>query len=44
MAQRAIVDALCVVRLKRAARGRMRTGPDGLPVFDTDSVVIDWRR
>ena len=44
MAQRAVIDVLCVVRLKRAARGRMRTGPDGLPVFDTDSVVIEWRR
>ncbi|WP_055474753.1 recombinase family protein [Gordonia sp. HS-NH1] len=35
MAQRAVIEALCDVRLRRGVRGR-RT-------FDPDSVVIDWR-
>lgn len=36
MAQRAVVDALCVVRLLRGVRG--------VRVFDPASVVIEWRR
>jgi site-specific DNA recombinase len=44
MGQRAVIDALCTVRLQRAPRGRMRTGHDGLPVFDTNTVIIDWKR
>lgn len=44
MGQRAVIEALCTVRLRRQPRGRMRTGLDGLPVFDTSTVVVDWKR
>lgn len=43
MAQRAIIDALCIVRLRRADKGRMRTGADGLPVFNIATIDIQWR-
>jgi DNA invertase Pin-like site-specific DNA recombinase len=39
MAQRSVIDALAVVRLRRAARGRL---PQGM-FIDPDTVVIDWR-
>jgi hypothetical protein len=44
MGQRAVIDALAVVRLRRAGRGRMRTDQDGHPLIDTSTVDIDWRR
>jgi DNA invertase Pin-like site-specific DNA recombinase len=44
MGQRAVIDALCVVRLKRAARGRLRRDREGREVIDPSTVVIDWRR
>jgi site-specific DNA recombinase len=44
MGQRAVIEALCTVRLRRQPRGRMRTGLDGLPIFDTSTVVVDWKR
>lgn len=44
MGQRAVIDALCTVRLRRQPRGRMRTGLDGCPIFDTSTVVVDWKR
>lgn len=40
MAQRSVIDALAVVRLRRAARGRLPRG-----VFiDPETVDIEWRR
>jgi site-specific DNA recombinase len=44
MGQRAVIDALAVVRLRRAPRGRMRTDEDGRPLIDTSTVIIDWKR
>lgn len=41
--QRAVIESLCTVRPRRQPRGRMRSGLDGLAVFDTSTVVIDWR-
>ncbi|MGV7677134.1 recombinase family protein, partial [Mycobacterium kansasii] len=40
MAQRATIDALAVVRLRRAGRGRL---PAGLYI-DPATVDVDWRR
>lgn len=40
MAKRAVVDALCTVRLRRAGRGRL---PAGLYI-DPATVDVDWRR
>ncbi len=40
MAQRAVIDALAVVRLRRAGRGRL---PAGLYI-DPGTVDVDWRR
>jgi hypothetical protein len=40
MGQRAVIDALAVVRLRRAARGRL---PHGLYI-DADTVDIEWRQ
>jgi site-specific DNA recombinase len=44
MGQRAVIDALAVVRLRRAPRGRMRTDNNGRPLMDTSTVIIDWKR
>jgi DNA invertase Pin-like site-specific DNA recombinase len=40
MGQRAVIEALCTVRLRRAARGRL---PHGM-LIDPATVVVDWRR
>jgi site-specific DNA recombinase len=40
MGQRAVIDALAVVRLRRAARGRL---PHGVYI-DPETVDVDWRR
>jgi site-specific DNA recombinase len=40
MGQRAVIDALCTVRLRRAARGRPAKGK----FFDSDTVDVDWRQ
>jgi len=39
MGQRAIIDALCTVRLQRVPRGRPGRGC----TFDTSSVIIEWK-
>jgi len=39
MGQRAIIDALCTVRLQRVPRGRPGRGR----TFDTSSVIIEWK-
>ena len=39
MGQRAIIDALAVVRLQRVARGRLGRGR----TFDTSTVIIEWK-
>ncbi|MGO9157845.1 recombinase family protein [Mycobacterium sp.] len=44
MGQRAVIDALCTVRLRRAGKGRLKRDLSGREVIDPASVVIDWRR
>jgi hypothetical protein len=45
MGQRAVIDALCSVRLHRQPRGRLKRDPvTRREVIDPASVVIDWRR
>ncbi|MGH3556428.1 recombinase family protein [Mycobacterium sp.] len=40
MGQRAVIEALCVVRLRRAGRGRL---PKSVGFIDPATVFIDWR-
>lgn len=45
MAQRAVIDALCTVRLHRQPKGRLKRDPlTRREVIDPATVVIDWRR
>jgi hypothetical protein len=44
MAQRAVIDALCTVRLRRAGKGRLKRDHTGQEVIDPATVVINWRR
>jgi site-specific DNA recombinase len=44
MSQRSVIGALVEVRLRRVPKGRPYTGPDGQPVVDPSTVVIDWKR
>lgn len=44
MGQRAVVEALCVVRLKKGRMGRLMRRPDGTEAVWPETVVIDWRR
>ncbi len=44
MGQRAVIDALATVRVRRTGKGRMRTDRDGRPLIDTSTVIIEWRR
>ncbi len=44
MSQRAVIDALVTVKVRRQPRGRTCNGPDGLPIFDTSTVDIEWKR
>jgi site-specific DNA recombinase len=45
MGQRAVIDALCTVRLHRQPRGRLKRDPVTCQgVIDPATVVIDWRR
>ena len=40
MGQRAVIDALCEVRLRRAKRGRLPAGE----FIDPDTVDVEWKR
>lgn len=44
MAQRAVIDALCTVRLRRAGKGRLKRCHTGREVINPATVVIDWKR
>jgi len=44
MAQRAVIDALCVVRLHRQPRGRLKRDAEGRERIDPATVIIDWKR
>ncbi len=43
MAQRAVIDALVVVKLRRQPRGRMKRDRQGLVRIDPATVEITWR-
>ena len=43
MAQRAVIDALVTVKLRRQPRGRMKRDRQGLIRIDPETVVIDWK-
>ncbi len=44
MAQRAVIDALCTVRLRRQPRGRLKRNREGREVIDPATVDITWKR
>lgn len=44
MAQRAVIDALCTLRLRRAGKGRLKRCHTGREVIHPATVVIDWKR
>jgi site-specific DNA recombinase len=45
MAQRAVIEALCTVRLHRQPKGRLKRDPlTRQEVIDPATVGIDWRR
>lgn len=44
MGQRAVIDALAVVRLRKGRMGRLKRDSTGREVIYPDTVVIDWRR
>lgn len=45
MSQRAIIKALCEVRLRRVGRGRMKRNPvTGREEIDPSTVDIQWKR
>jgi hypothetical protein len=43
MSQRAVIDALCTVRLRRAAKGRLKRDHTRREVIDPSTVDIEWR-
>lgn len=43
MSQRAVIDALCTVKLHRGQRGRMKRDEDGNTIIDPATVDITWR-
>ncbi len=44
MAQRAVTDALCTVRLRRAGRGRLKRDREGHEIIDPSTIGIEWRK
>jgi hypothetical protein len=45
MGQRAVIDALCTVRLHRQPKGRLKRDPvSRREVIDPATVDIDWKR
>ncbi|MDT5139726.1 MAG: hypothetical protein QOD58_3988 [Mycobacterium sp.] len=45
MAQRAVTDALCTVKLWRQPKGRLKRDPvTRQEVIDPSEVVIEWKR
>lgn len=44
MGQRAIINALCVVRLHNGTRGRLRRDREGREVIDPSTLDFEWRQ
>jgi DNA invertase Pin-like site-specific DNA recombinase len=44
MAQRAVIDALCTVRLHRQPKGRLKLDAEGRERIHPSTVDIDWKR
>jgi site-specific DNA recombinase len=44
MAQRAVIDALCTVRLRLSGKARLKRDHTGREVINPATVVIDWKR